>query len=282
MKNIEKIIKYLSGEMLPDESKKFMQEVTGDVDFRSEFESVSLIWKELKNQLTLKDGPESTDREAFITEVLAEHDLQFYKQEPESKKELEFRKKLERVMNEIPESETKKRRFNPRILSMISMAAAAAIIAFVVILNPPPDLYELTGQYYQPSSDEVFESISSTSRSGVGSAMTFFKQGDFEKAQSLSFSEMQKYPDIGELRLLYALSCYELGDQKAAEANLNAITQRHEGGIDETARWYLALIQISVDMEQEANLILKDLIAAESSYQKQAQKLLRKIEKQED
>ncbi len=277
MKNIEIIIKYLSGELLSEENDKFMKEVREDPELRHEFESVSSIWNEIKEQLTLKDGPGSLDREALIAEILAEHDVQFYKHEPESKKELDFREKMEEAMNESAAPKIKKRKINPRIISMISMAAAAAIIAFVVILNPPPDLYELTDQYYQPASDAVFESISNTSRSDVGSAMAQFRQGEYATARSISHDEMLKQPELPKIQLLYALSCYETGDLPEAETSLIEIARLYKDEIAETSNWYLALIYTRSNREVEAKLILEELAVDSGTYKKQAKMLLRKM-----
>ncbi len=129
--------------MLPDESEKFKKELSEDSTLRNEFESVSPIWDEIRNRLQLKDGPESKDREQLIAEILAEHDIQFYGTNTETKREIAFRKKLRKTMTEAEIPEIRKKRISPRIYSMISLMAAAMITALIFILNPAPDINEL-------------------------------------------------------------------------------------------------------------------------------------------
>ena len=187
--------------MLPDENDLFLKEVSGKPELKNELESVSAIWKEIGLQLKLEEGPESMDREELIAEILAEHDVWVYGEKKETKKELAFKKNLQQAMSNAEKIEKPKKRILPKFNAFNSLIAAAATIAMVFFLLPNPDLVELTESYYQPMSDPIFETINNASRSGMPSAMEFFKRGSYEEAKTIALSEMEKYPDVIEIQL---------------------------------------------------------------------------------
>lgn len=277
MKNIDNIIKYLSGEMLPDENDRFRKEISENSGLRDEFESISSIWEEIRKQLLLKESPGSEDREQLIAEILAEHDIQFYGTKTETKKEEDFKKNLGQSMIESEKPEKVKKKLPPRIYSMISLMAAAMIISLIFILNPAPDINELTEAYYQPVSDPVFEKVNGTSRSGIGSAMALFDQGKYKAAQYVASEELIKYPDVLEIQLLYALASYEAGDLSTAKVRLLSLIKEDETDIADAAKWYLSLLFIQTDISSVAKPYLEDLNASENSYQIRAGKLLKKM-----
>lgn len=274
MKHIDKIIKYLSGEMLPDESDRFKNDISKDSELRDEFESISSIWKEIQKHLQLKEGSGTENREELIAEILAEHDIEFYGTKAETKREEAFRNNLKKVMIEA-EKPVKKKKLSPRIYSMVSLMAAALITALVIIMNPAPDLDELTEAYYQPGSDPVFEKVSSTSRSDAGSAMALFIQGKYELSSSIAFQEITKNPDLPEMKLLYALSQYETGDFSEAESYLLTLIEEGNSETVRAANWYLALIYLKTDNNSKARSKLEKLISVNNPYQKRAGKLLK-------
>ncbi len=278
MNNIEKIIKYLSDEMHAEESDQFRKELSINSDFSMEYESISNIWKEFQKQLKLEDGPESMDREQLIAEVMAEHDIQFYKQDSVTKKELAFKRKLKQSMTDVQKTTVKeKSRPGPKLISMISLMAAASIAVMILVLSPSPDLGMLTNQYYHPTEDPIFEPFQNRSRSSNSSVMYLFRQGDYKAAKSMISDEMKKYPDFTELKLLYALSCYELDDFIEAEKNLLQIIETNEGVIAETSRWYLALLNLHNGNNNKASVYLETIKKSGETYKKEAKKLLRKM-----
>jgi len=278
MNNIEKIIKYLSGDMSPAENDQFQKELSANTDLSVEYGKVSSVWKIIQKQLTQEDGPESMDRDMLLAEIMAEHDVQFHQPNGETKKDLAFRKKLRQIMTEEDKPVTVKKRTSPRVISMISLMAAASIAVMFLVFNPSPDIGMLTNQYYQPTEDPVFEALQNRSRSGISSAMYMFTQGDYKASKVMLSDEMQKYPDFTELRLLYALSCYESNDFTEAKNSLQQIIENDEGEITEISRWYLALLNLHSGNNVEAEKHLKVLKDNGNLYQKEARKLLRKME----
>ncbi len=278
MKNIDKIIKYLSGELSPGESELFMKEVTESPELKGELDSVSAIWKEISKQLKLQDGPESSDREQLIAEILAEHDVRNYGKKKATKKEIAFKANLQQTMREAQKVEKPKRSISRRAYSLITLVAAAASIALVFILNPPSDLNELTDSYYHPASEPVFETINSASRSGMSSAMALFEQGSYKESIAIAKTEMEKYPEIIEIQLLYSLACFESGDLVLAESELLEITLLQQSNFYEIANWYLALIYLKSDMNQEATDLLLEIVKEKGKYSKGAKMLLRKMD----
>lgn len=277
MKNIEKIIQYLSGEMLQDESEQFQKELSANPALLAEYETIAKIWKEFKKQLKLEESPDSKEREQLIAEIMAEHDVQFYKHDSETKKELAFKKKLRQSMINDQKPVKEKKRLGPRVISMVSLVAAAAITLMILILNPSPDLSMLTNQFYQPTEDPIFEPLQNRSRSDISSPMYLFTQGDYSAARLILMDAIKKYPDFTELKLLYALSCYESDDFVEAEINLWQIIETDSGEIAETSRWYLALLNLHSGENNEASLHLETIKENGEMYKKEAKKLLRKI-----
>ena len=158
---------------------------------------------------------------------------------------------------------------------MISLMAAAMITALIFILNPAPDLSELTEAYYQPVSDPVFEKLSGTSRSDIKSAMALFKQGDHKAASTLAHKEMVEYPDLSEIQLLFALASYEAGDFALAESHLISLFEVDNIEIAESARWYLSLLYIQTGNTEKAKSGLIHLNSGDSPYKNRASKLLK-------
>jgi len=277
MKNIDTIIKYLSEEMSSDESARFRKEISENTSLHDEFESISSIWEEIRKQLQLKESPGSEDREQLITEILAEHDIQFYGTKIETKKENNFKKNLAHSITESEKPEKIKTKHSPRIYSMISLMAAAMIISLIFILNPAPDIIDLTEAYYQPVSDPIFEKVNGTSRSGIGSAMALFEQDKYKAAQSAAYEEWIKYPNLPEIELLYALASYKAGDPSIAEVRLLSLIKGDETDIVDAAKWYFSILCIQTEKNDVAKPYLEDLKGNENPYQLRANKLLKKM-----
>lgn len=275
MKNIDIIIKYLSGDMLPDQNDKFREEISINTELRNEFEFISSIWEEIQKQLQLKDGPDSKDRELLIAEILAEHDIHFYGTSADTKREIAFRKKLSQSMYENEKSEKQNRKLTPRIYSVISLMAAAMVAALVIILNPAPDLNELIDAYYRPVSDPVFEKVNGTTRSNMSSAMALFKQGNYKESSSLAYEEMKNNPEALEIQLLFALASYEAGDFSEAESQLLSLIEKDKKEIAEAANWYLSLLYIKTSNGKKSKSHLENLTSRENAYQKRAHKLVK-------
>ncbi|WP_452223960.1 tetratricopeptide repeat protein [Lacinutrix chionoecetis] len=103
-----------------------------------------------------------------------------------------------------------------------------------------------------------------------------FNSKDYEKANKLLKTVLEKDPNNKELQLYYAITHLELDNFKVADTELNKITSG-QSAYKYRAMWYLALSKLK-QKDSNASIALLKQIPEEADDYRQAQKLLGKLE----
>lgn len=275
MNNIDTIIKYLSGELDNLARTKFENSLATNSELSHEYESIVTIWEILKDQLSLDDLSDSDDRESFIAEVVAAHDLKQYRSATLSKKEQLFKDKIGKVFSEKSLNSKPTKRKPGSGLYKITLAFVAVAATLLVVVLSGSDYYQLASDYYEPMNDPDLDQYAINSRSEVFNGMYLYKKGDFNAAKK-AFENTSDTSDPLE-SIFYALACYETGDHDNASEILNELTINKNIAIAYKSKWYLCLVLIKNNELQKATELLIELKEAEGIYQKKAKRLFRKL-----
>jgi hypothetical protein len=288
MNNTDKIITYLSGEMEQSEADQFDLLRSTDPELENAFQAIRKIWEMTRENLMLEDLPEENIRDQLIAEVMAQHDIEQYRNSTPSKKTAAFRSALEKAEASMQEPENKKDSRPGRISLLTILLAAASLVLLVLVLHPATDLRELAVSYYDPAGSELASQHAFKTRSNEAQALLFFRDGDYKAARYYFESDPDAIADDPMALLFYGISCHETGDTEKAVAILQKLAipgtsgQESSPGRTDTvsyhAKWFLSLILVNEGKTEEAIPYLVDLSRTEGPFNKKSTRLLRKTE----
>ncbi|HEX2968607.1 MAG TPA: tetratricopeptide repeat protein [Bacteroidales bacterium] len=180
----------------------------------------------------------------------------------------------------IPVSIQSPRRNSRKILRYSTFAAAAAIGAFITVSSlvssgNPESIYR---KYYKDY-DAVVSTTrgSNTSKNLNSSAMGFYKEGNFVKAEEEFSLSAAADPASGESLFFLGLSQIETGKTDEAVRNLTKVVNL-SGVYTKEAHWYLGLIYLKIDNKSKASEHFRILASSDGYYRGDAGKILRRLE----
>lgn len=243
MNYVDLILKYLSGELSPEEEYSFEEELNSNDGLQKEYTEVSKAYELIKDQLQKRD-------------------------------EIAFRQKLLEAMDHevAPSSST---RYRIRPLWYIPMALAASLaILWVLVLNQRGNEKILT-MFYAPDQDQVLLAYMQDTRGEQEAGIVHFRNGSYGEAMKALEPRMSKEPDNKVLLLYYLLSAMEL--DREDEVLPRALTAKLEDGHlpDQAISWYSTLALIKADRQEEAVKTLVPLTKDTGPYRFHAEKLLK-------
>jgi len=241
MNYVDLILKYLSGELGPDETKSFEEALASNADLKKEFEEISAAHGLIRDQLQKRD-------------------------------ELSFRQKLGEAMDhEPPPSALPRNGFRPWWYLILGVAATVAIL-LAVFLNPPGK-EKILNRYYVPEQDPVLLAYQQETRGEQETGVVLFRNGNYREAMIILEEAISEDPDNKVLLLYHLLSAMELNRETKSidlvmEANLEP-TQI----TDQALAWYATLALIKTDRQVEALGMLGPLTEVPGPYHSPAEKL---------
>jgi tetratricopeptide (TPR) repeat protein len=243
MNYVDLILKYLSGELSPDEVKSFQKDLASNAELQKEYEEVSAAFELIRDQLQLRD-------------------------------ELSFRKKLLEAMDHVPPpSDLPARRIRPWWYVLLAVAATLAIL--LVISLDAPGNERLWSRYYKPETDPVLLAYHQDTRGERDAAIVQFQSGNYREAMRMLGPLVSKAPENKGLLLYYLLSAMELDRQGEVIDTLLAVPLELTHLADQALSWYGTLALIKSDRRQEAIKMLDALLEEPGPYQSRAEKLLK-------
>lgn len=241
MNYVDLILRYLSGELSPDEAKSFQEELTSNAELKKEFEEVSSAYNLIRDQLQTMD-------------------------------ELAFRNKLQEAMDrKLPAATPSRLHIRPRWYIPLAIAGTVAIL-LVLFLNQTGK-EKILSKYYTPDQDPVILAYTQDTRGEQEAAIHYFQRGSYEKALKMLEFRIGEEPDNRILLLYYLLSAIEEDKESEAIERSMATNLDHKHLSDQAIAWYCSLALIKSDRREEAQAMLAPLLKESGPYRSNAEKL---------
>jgi tetratricopeptide (TPR) repeat protein len=245
--NFETIEKYIDGELKGKELLDFKELLSANPDIRRDYE-LSL---EINNSILEDD-------------VMALRETLNYMYEEES------------MIKRIP-TVFRKRKFYYAAASVALLIATGGLIQR---LNAPAlNSDAVFDKYYSPYEVTV------TYRSGntemdrlLLNALERYEEKDYEKALILFEEAIESRQEDMAVNLYSGISYMEEEKYQKATKSFNNIISDNDNLFIEQAKWYLSMCYIKTDNIPRAKILLNEIIADESYYKSNAQKVLKDIE----
>ena len=245
MSNVDHIIKYLSGEMSPEEAGSLEKKLASDPGFKKQFEEVAAAYNLIRDQLQKRDLDDFTKT---LLEVM---------EQPERK-------------HSLP---------RPRFRSWwyIPLLMAGSLAILLTIFRHNPDGNSVFSKYYNPGEDPVLLAYSQSTRGSAESGILYFQQGQYVKAEEVLSELIAKDPGNQLALLYYLLASIEMDMYDPALEKLAPMDLRIDHQLGQALYWYRALALIKMDRNEEANQLLLSLIEQPGPYQPHARRLQKNL-----
>jgi hypothetical protein len=246
MKSVDRIIRYLSGELTPEQSRNFREEMENNPRLREEYDQFSAAYRLIGDQIRRMD-------------------------------EEAFRSRLERVMEKRGDHKDRRRaRRRPGWYFFLPVAASLAILLAIYVLNQRQDLYK---EFFDPGGDPVLQVLSQKTRNANGSSMDFYTQGKFRAAYDRAEESLSNDPADRMSLLVQLLAALELDleqDSRIVADHIEADTMDVMG---QSLTWYHAIAMVKTGRESEALELLEPLVDQPGPYHSNAHKLQKMLKK---
>ena len=239
IERLERIEKYVSGEMTAKELSDFELQLQKDSELRAEVE----IFRDVMLGAALFGGEELAE------EIKSTH--QFLKEEGFFKNVSVSEAKQIKMENN--------NQSNVRKIGLGKWWALAAGITLIITAgyfvfnnggHPNPE--EVFAQIYKPESTIIniilddlsspgFAAADDPHTDSLEAALKFYKMDDFDKAQNYLADLVQKKPEDHTARLYLGLSLLQKAEYANASRHLQVISQQKDFRHKDVADWYLAL-----------------------------------------
>ena len=243
------MIKYLSGDLKPEEALAFERELKENPQLKQEFSDVSLAYGVMGDQLR------KADEEAFTAA-------------------------LDKAMNRSqPGGRGRK---NHRIrLRYLLLAVAASVTLLVSILGPQRGSGKIYSSSYNPSNDPVIIALEGNMRGEADHQVLveFWKKEDFNHCRNEAAKQLSEKSSEQLAMLFFLLSSMEMDDAAVALERLNTFETDPAQPWGQAITWYKALALVKAGKTTEAAALLTTLCELSGPYQKDANKLKKKLKK---
>jgi len=249
MKHVDHMIKYLSGDLSPEESLDFERELTVNPQLKEEFSDVSLAYRMIGEQLRKKD------EEAFSEALYA-------------------------AMKKNGPAGSHRKKNNGRLwYLLIAVAASAGLL--VVILTSQQGTEGLYSSWYKPSDDPVIMTLEMNLRGETTyqTIIKFWQDEDYPHCMMMAENQLSENPFDQYAMLFYLLSSMETDEAAPALEMINKDEAGTSQPLGQALNWYRALALIKAGETSEAAALLTPLSRLPGPYQKQADKLKKKLKK---
>ena len=240
MSYIDLIIKYLAGELSPEESSAFEKELEWDAGLKKEYEKQSAAFILIRDQLQNRD-------------------------------EKQFRTRLEEAMKEkLPVTEPPLKRIRPWWYIPLAVAASLAII---FILRSPPEPQKIFARYHDPAGDAVVLAYLQDTRGESEPGIRQYRQGNYERSMEMLSLRLSQEEENMELMLFYLLSAMELDRQDELLEKILFASSDSMDLVNQALRWYGGLALLKSGNPEAARETIHPLSQGQGPYRSDARKL---------
>jgi len=276
MKYVDHIMKYLEGDLNKEEKASFEKELETNAELTSELEQVRLVYEALEKTLKV-DSDEDQDRQSFIEDILADHDIHSLGGPPKNAEERQVDSLIKKSMKM---SDRKTGSKLPKIFyrSMVITAIAASVAVLILILTPDPTPEKLFANYFKPQEDNILVHFAESSRGEALTGVQFYFAGRYTDALGILGEELNPDDPDPYISLFYVLACLEV----ECDENMVDMLARDFSGTNKEVKaaieWYSALCFLNLGESESAKKLVSKLALSENPYTQSAKKLLRKLE----
>ncbi|NND07928.1 MAG: hypothetical protein HKN87_16235 [Saprospiraceae bacterium] len=183
-----------------------------------------------------------------------------------------FKQDLEKVMQSEGSSSGKIRRLPLRRI-MLAVAATVAIVLAINFLVQDASPDQLFAQHFQMPPENISVRSDAAVDESLTTALEAYSTNNHEIAASNFEQFLEEHPDEQAARFFYSLSLMAQEQHATAEENLLKLTTE-ESMYRTSAQWYLGLLYLKLQNQDQASNYLKELAAGQSSYQQRAKDIL--------
>ncbi len=243
------MIKYLSGDLSPEESLAFERELTGNPQLKEEFSDVSLAYRMIGDQLRKQD------EEAFSAALSA-------------------------AMKKNGPVGSDRKKNNGRLWYLL-MAVAASAALLVIIITRQQGTERLYSSWYKPSDDPVIMTLEMNLRGETAyqTIVKLWQDEDYTHCMSMAENQLSEDPFDQYAMLFYLLSSMETDEAAPALEMINKDEAGTSQPLGQALLWYKALALIKAGETSEAAALLTPLSKLPGPYQNHANKLKKKLKK---
>ena len=248
------MIKYLSGDLSPEETRAFERELKGNPQLEEEFSNVSLAYRIIGDQI------KSADEKAFNDALRA------------AMKKTDSRKSL-------PETRRLKDRLFRLPFLLTTVAASLAVLFSIFISQRGQE--KIYTAWFNPSNDPVITALNGDMRGEAGhqTIVELWKKGEFASCRTEAWKLLSRDEPDPYVLLFFLLSSMETGQGPEALESLEKYQPDTGQTLGQSITWYKALALLRSGELQEANALLLVLGELSGPYQEDAHKLKKKLKK---
>ena len=241
MNYVDLILRYLSGELSPEEARDFEHELASNEEFKKEFAELSAAHDLIRVQLQHRD-------------------------------EQTFRRKLSTAMDREPHSSASLGyRIRPGWYLLMALAASLALL--LVVKLPPRTNERIIARYYAPDQDQLLQVLDQDTRGEQEAGILFFRNHRYSEAMDLLETRWLETPENKKFLLYYLLSAMEADREGEAMDRIMGVKLEADLPPDRAISWYGSLALIKSDRRKEALEMLEPLIEVPGPYRSGAEKL---------
>jgi tetratricopeptide (TPR) repeat protein len=245
MKYVDLIVRYLSGDMSPEESGAFERELERDEILKEEYEDAAAAYELISDQLRKRD-------------------------------EREFRARLLEAMEAVspdPAGSTKPR--SVRWYLLAPLAASLAILVGIYLMDRGEN--RLLERFFKPGEDPVLLALAQETRGETEPGISLYWKGNYESACREMKEVLSRDPD-NQLAMLYLLLCaMETGHVDEVVDRVLDADIKPDHRLGQCITWYTVLAMLKMNQQDEASELLGALLLKEGPYRTHARKLKRML-----
>lgn len=241
MSYLDRIIKYLSGELSREESRAFEKDLESNAELKAAFEEHSAAYRLVQNQLQKRD-------------------------------EDAFQSKLVEAMSLNSQGHNSRTRAL-KSWWYIPPAVACVLAIFLIFIPAQPENETLFSRYYHPAKDPLVLAYYQDTRGRNEPGIRHYRQGNHKVAMDLLSKRFNEEQDNKMILLYYLLSSMELDRQGEVLELVSSEDSIGPDLVDQSISWYLSLALTKSDRREEALNLLRSLVQQEGPYHSDASKL---------
>lgn len=277
---LEKIDRYLAGELTPHEQSELALQLKVDEKLR----------KEVEDNRATNFAIEHQDKKQLKDELVQLNQMM---KEIRERVSVDFSAANTQAASDIPK-ETFERKTSPGIVDQLisflvpqqpSFRLALAILVILAIAIPgylalqPSDTSALYADNFQPYPNVLapLSRSDSDEMTELQKLMRSYERKDYNNALNQFNEYITQHPEEqNALKFYRAIIYMELDNLELAIADLEYVLDNNRDLVDQ-AKWYMALTYLKDNRPEDASLVLKDLSSPENPYGQQANEILKKI-----
>ena len=272
---LEKIDKYIAGELSDEDTKTFELRIEEDADLKKEVEANRAVNFAIqhKDKKQLKD--DLVEANSLINNIREKVTVEFQTSETTSQTEKPAKEASKSFVDQliaflVPRAPM----LRPAIAALIVLAIAIPGYLFfqpVTTENLYADNFKPYHNVLTPASRSAEQELTELQK-----LMLLYEQKDYNIALGEFNEYIDQHPEEGGLRFYRAIIFMELDDLEKAIADLEYVMDNNRS-LAGQAKWYMALTYLKDNRPEDAFKVLEEISGSGNPYSQQAAEILKQI-----